>query len=100
MTTLHILNKSPQHPFPASQCSQFYSKADAILLIEDAVYYTLPDAFVSFLKHYQTEPFIYALKEDIDARGISALAHPDIKVVTFDGFVELTAIHDKSTSWY
>lgn len=105
MKTLHILNKSPKHPFPALQCARFYSERDSILLIEDAVYYTIPSTYQHFLstpelKDRQITATIYALKEDIDARGIAMQTHSDIKVVTYEGFVELTASHDKSSSWY
>ncbi len=105
MKTLHILNKSPKHAFPASQCARFYSQHDSILLIEDAVYYTLPTTYPLFLaitelRALPTKPTIYALKEDIDARGISETTPNDVKLVTYEGFVELTASHDKSASWY
>lgn len=105
MTTLHILNKSPSHPSPASQCKRFYSHNDSILLIEDAVYYTLTASYQDFIKSpefnkHDSHPSIYALKEDIDARGIAATTHKAVKVVNYDGFVELTASHDKTSSWY
>lgn len=81
---------------------RFYSKHDSILLIEDAVYYALTPTFYNFFNasEFKTTPTIYALKEDIEARGITAHAHNDIKLVTYEGFVELTATHDKSSSWY
>lgn len=102
MTTLHILNKSPQHAFPASQCRQFYSQGDAILLIEDAVYHALPDTFNKLCKAmaFTTPPPIYALKDDLDARGIFSSADKDIKVVSYHEFVELTMQHNKTSSWY
>jgi len=105
MTTLHILNKSPKHPFPATQCARFYSEHDSILLIEDAVYYTITSTYHHLLstpelKAREVIPVIYALKEDIEARGIAMPTHNDIKIVTYEGFVELTASHDKSSSWY
>ena len=113
MKTLHILNKSPQTPYPASQCARFYSHQDSIVLVEDATHYTLPIAYQEFMnqpgfkntsnpnpKKENTAPVIYALKEDIDARGLNELAHQDIQIITYDGFVELTEHHDKSSSWY
>lgn len=105
MKTLHILNKSPKQPFPASQCSRFYSKNDSILLVEDAVYYATPSTYLQLksapeFKNSLITPTIYALKDDIVARGISNHIHSDIKQVTYEGFVELTASHDKSSSWY
>ncbi|WP_250658317.1 sulfurtransferase complex subunit TusB [Alkalimarinus coralli] len=102
MKTLHILNKSPKTPFPASQCARFISEQDSVLLIEDAVYYALPSTIPLLLStSLQSETTaIYALKEDLEARGILALAHKGVQLVSYDGFVELTASHDKSTSWY
>lgn len=105
MKTLHILNKSPSHPFPASQCALFYSKHDAIILIEDAVYYTTLSAYQQFsnapeFKAAGIVPTIYALKEDAEARGVISNNNTGIEYVTYEGFVELTASHDKSTTWY
>ncbi|OOQ65415.1 sulfurtransferase complex subunit TusB [Vibrio parahaemolyticus] len=73
-----------------------YSEQDAVLLIEDAVYAANPQhkAF-SQIKHAA----VFALKSDIQARGMANRIGPSVTVVDYVGFVELTAKHDKSLTW-
>ncbi|MFD2228630.1 sulfurtransferase complex subunit TusB [Alkalimarinus sediminis] len=105
MTTLHILNRSPKQPQPASQCARFYSNNDSVLLIEDAVYYATSATYQRLLNPFQLRknqptPTVYALVEDLEARGLASLIHSDIKPISYDQFVDLTVTHDKTSSWY
>ncbi len=43
---------------------------------------------------------IYALKEDLLARGIFNQIDDSIQVISYDEFVELTSNHNNSSSWY
>ncbi len=72
------------------------SEQDAILLIEDAVYAANPQhqAF-SKVKHNK----VFALQSDSQARGMVNRISPSVTVVSYSGFVELTAKHDKSLTW-
>lgn len=101
MTTLHIVNKSPEQPSIISRCLKFSSKNDSLLLIEDGVYFALHSTINTQLSNFEVKNIkIYALEEDLIARGISDKTHNSIKTVSYDGFVELTASHNNSTSWY
>lgn len=63
---------------------------DAILLMQDAVIAaTLPHWPAQF-----TQP-IYALKDDLVARGLLSKAPAPIQIIDYQGFVELTLKYDK-----
>lgn len=101
MNTLHIVNKSPEQPSPMDRCLNFSSEGDSLLLTEDGVYFALPSKLHKIQPLFNTKQVtIYALEEDLIARGISKLTDDSIKTVNYDGFVELTATHSKSSSWY
>ncbi len=82
--SLHIFNSAKQ--FNAKQ--SFIDSSDVCLLKEDAVYLAR-QATGSNIK-------VFALKEDLDARGIK---EPRLPSVDFDGFVELTEQHARIISW-
>ncbi len=100
MSTLHIVSQSPDNHSALSRGLAFSSKGDSILLIEDGVYFALSAQVEKISCLNQLNVPIYALKEDILARGISNLLDDRVKTVTYDGFVELTETHSKSTSWF
>lgn len=100
MSTLHIVSKSPENHSALSRSLVFSSKGDSILLIEDGVYCALSAQSEKIYSLNILNLPIYALKEDILARGISNLIDDRVQTVTYDGFVELTETHSKSTSWF
>ena len=101
MKTLHIVNKSPEQPSAMSRCLKFSSKNDSLLLIEDGVYFALHSTINTLLSSLEAQQInIYALEEDLIARGISDKIHHSIKTVNYDEFVELTSSHNNSSSWY
>ncbi|MDE1243658.1 sulfurtransferase complex subunit TusB [Vibrio aestuarianus] len=77
---------------------QRYSTAeDEILLIEDAVYMSNPNAM--YFEQIIDLTKIYVLSEDLAARGLEDLSSPHIMKVNFSGFVDLTVKHYKSMVW-
>ena len=101
MKTLHIVNRSPEHPSAMDRCLKFSSKDDSLLLIEDGVYFALPATLSKIQQSLDTVNItLYALEEDLVARGIHKKVDESIQVVNYDGFVELTATHNKSSSWF
>ncbi len=73
-----------------------YSEQDDILLVEDAVYAANPQhqAF-SQVKHNK----VFVLESDIQARGMANRISPSVDLVSYSGFVELTAKHAQSLTW-
>lgn len=90
-STLHILNRGPNQTDLLQHCLDAYSDGDAILLIEDGVYWA-SEHFSAQLNAYQC----FALKPDLEARGVrSSLAES----VDDAGFVQLCVTHSRSVSW-
>ena len=97
MTTLHVIAHSPFGDNRLQSCLRILGADDALLLCGDAVYAlrtgTEPQRL---LQAASLEARLYALDEDLQARGIdSALA----KAVDYPAFVALSLMYDKVNSW-
>lgn len=118
-TTLHSLHKSKLEKI-------FLSCGDAIIYLEDGVYQLLDSSVVQ--GHIKNETPIFALKEDLHARGLvnklpeqlindrliceppatgenfSALLQTrtgnNVYLVSYSEFVELCCHYDKVVSWF
>lgn len=90
--TLHILNRGPADRELLQHCLDSFSPGDALMLIEDAVYWSLP-TYQSLISDLD----VYALEPDLQARGVSP-TH-GIKPANDAQFVELCVQFSKSLSW-
>jgi tRNA 2-thiouridine synthesizing protein B len=93
---LHILNKSP---FSLSSCLDAFAllnKGDVLLLIEDGVYNALIGS-AYLLKN--SDISIFALQDDIIARGIQNKLLPEVKLIDYKDFVELTIQYYPINNW-
>ena len=95
MSILHTISKPPSSQLLA-QCLSAASKGDAILFLEDGVYYCAADKIDSSIP----ELSLFGLREDITARGIQDRVSADIRPVTMRNFVELCCEHDKVVNWF
>ena len=82
---LHTLNKTSA----LAKCSNLIAEDDLMLLMEDGVYLALQGVDEGF-----------ALKADVEARGIADRMPEGIRVIDYDGFVSLTAEADKVCAWF
>ncbi len=100
MIVLHIVNKSPSQSDTLDSCIRRAEPGSAILLIEDAVYalLTLEELNTKYKKLKQIK--IYALAEDVSARGLRQWSADQIELIDYAGFVELTEHYASSMSWY
>lgn len=95
---LHIVNKSPYQTSTLASCLRVAQAGHSLLLIEDAVYAaTAGGAQEAALR--ATGVKLYALKPDLDARGMSARVMDNVTLVDYAGFVNLVAEHSTSHSW-
>ncbi len=99
MATLHTVNKSPFESATFETCLGLAKSGSTILLIEDGIYAatkgTEPAEAIS-----KAEGINFAvLGPDAQARGVDSKLADGIKVVDYEGFVDLVAEHDKVTSW-
>ena len=96
---LHTLNKPSSYESLCHQLSENIARVDSVILIEDGVYQ------ITWLEHHSLGHWstiankIYALKDDVIARGTSDNADY-ITYIDYPEFVALTLSHTKVISWY
>ncbi len=98
---LHTVNKSPFEKNSLSSCLRLAKNGSGILLMEDAVYGALQGTSVSGEITNRSGDFkFYALGPDLAARGLSEKPIIDgIKIIDYEGFVDLVVEHDAVNSW-
>ncbi len=94
---LHTVNQSPFDKQALTDCLNRCGKNDSILLIENGVYAALEDGqfFSNAVVHK-----IYALEEDVTARGLSTKILPQVELIDYAQFVELCTKHSLIQSWF
>ncbi|AZZ91804.1 sulfurtransferase complex subunit TusB [Hahella sp. KA22] len=96
---LHIFNKGIRHRELLKTCAELIGPDDSLLLIEDGVIWAKEhreNALIQGLLDAGVK--VYALKEDLMARGIAAA--DAIAIADYAQFVELTERHPRSVSWF
>ncbi len=98
---LHTVNKSPFERNALSSCLRLARTGSAVLLIEDGVYAAAAGTAVSKqISARMAELSFYVLGPDIAARGLGGAALIEgIRVVDYDGFVDLVAEHAATQAW-
>ena len=97
---LHTVNKSPFDRNSLETCLKHAKKGAAVLLIEDGVYGALKGTTVSKkVEEALKKVSVYALYPDIEARGMQDRALDGIKLIDYNGFVDLVAEHNTVQSW-
>jgi len=97
---LHTVNKSPFDHNTLETCLRFAKQGSAVLLIEDGVYAAARETAVA--KQVQDalkSVSIYALKSDLEARGMQNRVMDGIQLVDYAGFVDLVVAHNTVQSW-
>lgn len=102
MSTLHTINKSPYVYNTFSSCLKVCIESDGILLLEDGVFGTIPSApgaeeLQALIKGGVK---VFALINDIQARGLEQKLAPNIIPIDYNTFVQLTLDHRCVQSWY
>ncbi len=102
-TTLHLLSRSPFNDGRLGSCLHLLSPGDGIML-------TLRRRGVRPAGRTGTQPAkaleqlpasnsLFALQEDLQARGLEAVPARRVGSVDYPGFVELCTRFDKVNSW-
>ncbi len=98
--TLHTINKTSAHLQLNAELATALSSDDAILLIEDGVYQMM-DLHVAPEGHWSRKcGTIYALKDDVCARGIEPSQSETVTLASYADYVALCAAYDKVINWY
>ena len=97
---LHTVNKSPSERNTLASCLQYATAGSAVLLIEDAVYgATKGNIATDIVKKAMSKLTIYALKPDLEARGMVDKVMDGVKLIGFSEFVDLVTEHKNTQSW-
>ena len=100
MSLLHTINKSPFEKNALESCLKHAKDGHDILLIEDGVYAATKDSkFSDLLRQAMETKGVYALKPDLDARGMQDRVMDGIELVDYAGFVDLVEKNDKVQAW-
>ncbi|MBP2850840.1 sulfurtransferase complex subunit TusB [Dickeya oryzae] len=94
---LHTLAHSPYHT-DLDALLRNVGADDAILLLQDGVIAALSG--VPFSKRLQSSgATVYALQDDVAARGLSAQISTTIVLIGYTQFVQLTVLHSRQLAW-
>jgi len=97
---LHTVNKSPFEHRALETCLRFARQGSAVLLIEDGVYAAARDTAVSTqVQEALKRVSVYALKPDLEARGMQNRVMDGVRLVDYEGFVDLVVEHHAVQSW-
>ena len=96
MSILHTISRSPSSALLAS-CASLLRKGDGVLFIEDGIYHCTDGASLSAI---DSQVKLYALREDLMARGLIDKNTAEAETVNYDGFVQLCCEYDKVVSWF
>lgn len=101
MSMLHTVNKSPLDRTALESAIKHATKGSAILMIEDGIYGAMKGTIkADMVSNAMGDISFYVMGPDLKARGIAEDKVIDgIKVVDYNGFVDLVAEHDCSQSW-
>lgn len=102
MSTLHTINKSPYTHNTFLSCLKVCAERDGILLLEDGVFGTTASApgADELQRLIQGGVRVFALINDIRARGLKEKVAPNIELIDYNTFVQLTLDHRCVQSWY
>lgn len=102
MSTLHTINKSPFTHNTLFSCLKVCTECDGILLLEDGVFGTITSApgADELQLLIQRGVKVFALINDIKARGLEEKLAPNIELIDYNTFVQLTLDHRCVQSWY
>jgi len=98
---LHTVNKSPFEKTSLSSCLRLAKNGSGILFMEDAVFGALQGTAVSDEVTGRAKDFqFYVLGPDLAARGLSEKPIIEgVKIIDYEGFVDLVTEHDAVHSW-
>ena len=96
MTILHTISRPPSSKLLDS-CLASAKEEDALLFLEDGVYYVTHNAID--LRTPQNIS-LFALREDISARGLDKSVLRKIEIVNYQAFVNLCVRYDKVVNWF
>ena len=99
MAMLHTVNKSPFESNSFDTCLGLAKQGATILFIEDGVFAATTGHRIAEKIAGASGVSFAVLGPDLQARGLEGKLADGIKVVDYEGFVNLVAEHDSVQSW-
>ena len=99
MAMLHTVNKSPFESNSFETCLGLAKSGSTVLLFEDGVYAATAGTSAADAISNANGITFAVLDPDAQARGIDGKLADGIKVVDYDGFVDLVAESDQVQAW-
>jgi tRNA 2-thiouridine synthesizing protein B len=99
MAMLHTVNKSPFESNSFETCLGLAKSGSTVLLFEDGVYAATAGTSAADAISNANGITFAVLGPDAQARGIDGKLADGIKVVDYDGFVDLVAESDQVQAW-
>ncbi len=100
MSTLHTLSINPSSLHSIQSFIDIMGETDELLLLANGVYGALVDAKINIpLEQLRDSGKLYALKDDLLARGIPASAPKRATLISYEGFVDLVVKHQNTYNW-
>ena len=100
MMILHKVSKSPIHSSDFEDCLQISRSGHSILLTGNGVYGVLSDAPIATKIQLALKDIkIYALNDDLIARGLAHRVIKGIEIINYEEFVELVVKHTSVCNW-
>jgi tRNA 2-thiouridine synthesizing protein B len=97
---LHIVNKSHRQTSSLASCLRLGRDGHALLLIGDGIYAaTSGGAATAGIAEAAKRLKVYALRPDLEARGVAAALADGVTAVDYAGFVDLVAEHPNNQTW-
>ena len=101
MAMLHTVNKSPFERNALESCIRLAKAGSSVLLMEDGVIAAMQGTkYSQTMTEAMANISFFVLGPDLKARGLSeGNVVEGVKVVDYNGFVDLTVAHDSVQSW-
>jgi tRNA 2-thiouridine synthesizing protein B len=96
---LHIINKSSFERNNLQTAVNFVDDNSVVLLTEDGVISATTNTKSDLIADLAGSGRVYALQGDVDARGLSTKVASGVKLVDYEGFVDLVVEHGTPVSW-
>ncbi|WP_280567924.1 sulfurtransferase complex subunit TusB [Chromohalobacter sp. 296-RDG] len=94
---LHLLNRAPSSSSVHQDVLRAMREEDGLMLIEDGVF----GAVSAQVQHFPgLEGRLFALREDLESRGLAGRCDARVIIVDMDGFVALTEDAQRTVSWF
>ncbi len=97
---LHTVNKSPESSDALSSCLRAALPGALILLLEDGVYAARRGSPSAEQMATLSGLHCYALRADVEARGLQKLVAAEIELIEYADFVRLSVECHAVQSWY